>query len=226
MSSFPNFNNMGLQSILRNVIVGGNLSTGDITQILTYFISINLPEPPKPIGVLRNIPRSGITKFVGREETFQNLHTQLQGGNLVAISAIAGMGGVGKTELAIQYAKAYKNVYCGGICWLFAREISIGSQITSFAQSQLGLTIPSGLEKLQEQVDWCWRHWKEGDVLVILDDVVNYAFVEPYLPPEDKRFKVLFTTRQKFGPQEALMTDISDRIYHYLQGRQSKLKLC
>ena len=131
----------------------------------------------------------------------ERLHTQLQQDNLVAISAIEGMGGVGKTELAIQYTQQYKSDYEGGIGWLFAREFNIGTQVVGFAQSQLSLKIPEGLE-LPDQVAFCWRNWREGDVLLVLDDVVNYSRdVKPYLPPSaSNRFKVLMTTRLKFGP--------------------------
>lgn len=155
----------------------------------------------QPAGIPNNVPRSGVAKFIGREVDLERLHTQLQQDNLVAICAVEGMGGVGKTELAIQYTQQYKSDYEGGICWLFAREFNIGTQVVGFARSQLSLKIPEGLE-LVGQVAFCWRNWREGDVLLVLDDVVNYSRdVEPYLPPSaSNRFKVLITTRLKFGP--------------------------
>jgi len=146
-----------------------------------------------------NLPRSGVAKFVGRDTELDQLHTQLQKGELVAISAIAGMGGVGKTELAIQYARAFKAAYPAGICWLLAREMNIGTQIVGYALVQLGLRVPDGIE-LPDQVRFCWRNWPEGNALIVLDDVTKYPDVEPYLPPENPRFKVLLTTRLKFGP--------------------------
>ncbi|MBD1930001.1 hypothetical protein H6F74_27795 [Trichocoleus sp. FACHB-90] len=45
------------QSIFENVQVGGNLTTGDNIQN----ISIYQPEPPKPVGILQNIPYTGAT---------------------------------------------------------------------------------------------------------------------------------------------------------------------
>lgn len=158
-----------------------------------------LQKSLEPEGIPQNIPRSGVAKFVGREDELVTLHEQLERGDLVAISAIAGMGGVGKTELAIQYADQYQQEYQGGVCWVFARDRNMGTEIVSFARSQMRLNIPEGLEKVDEQVSYCWRNWRKGNVLVVLDDVVNYAMVEPYLPPKNARFKVLMTTRLKFG---------------------------
>jgi hypothetical protein len=152
----------------------------------------------QPKETPNNLPRSGVAKFVGRDAELEQLHAQLQKGELVAISAIAGMGGVGKTELAIQYAKAFKAAYPAGVCWLLAREMNIGTQIVGYALVQLGLRVPEGIE-LPDQVRFCWRNWPEGDALILLDDVTNYPEVEPYLPPENPRFKVLLTTRLKFG---------------------------
>jgi NB-ARC domain len=155
----------------------------------------------QPVEIPNNVPRSGVAKFIGREPELEQLHTQLQQGNLVSISAVEGMGGVGKTELAIQYTQKHASHYNGGICWLFAREFNIGTQIVGFAQSQLNLKVPEGLE-LPDQVAFCWRNWRMGDVLLVLDDVVNYPRdVAPYLPPAAfTRFRVVMTTRIKFGP--------------------------
>jgi len=164
----------------------------------------------QPSGVPNNVPRSGVAKFIGREPEIERLHTQLQQGDLVSISAVEGMGGVGKTELAIQYTQRYADVYPGGIAWLFAREFNLGTQVVGFAQSQLNLKIPEGLE-LPDQVAFCWRNWREGKVLLVLDDVVNYSRdVEPYLPPSaSNRFKVVMTTRLTFGPPiQSLSLDV------------------
>ena len=152
-----------------------------------------------PVGTPNNLPRSGVAKFVSRDAELEQLHSQIQKGELVAISAIAGMGGVGKTELAIQYARAFKAAYPAGVCWLLAREMNIGTQIVSYALVELGLRVPDVIE-LPDQVRFCWRNWPEGETLIVLDDVTNYPEVEPYLPPENSRFKVLLTTRLKFGP--------------------------
>ncbi|MGH8000825.1 MAG: hypothetical protein ACREPR_15705, partial [Brasilonema sp.] len=57
----------------------------------------------------------------------------MQQPGVVAISAVSGMGGVGKTELAIQYARQHEADYPGGICWLNARESDLAAEILQFA---------------------------------------------------------------------------------------------
>ena len=132
---------------------------------------------------------------MGRDDELKALHEQLQQGTTVAISAIAGMGGIGKTELAWQYADRQRQTetYRGGICWLEARE-ELGTQIVLFARSCMKLDVPLDRE-IQEQVRWCWQNWDVGDVLIVLDDVQDYQDVEPFLPHYEPRFKVLLTTR-------------------------------
>ncbi|MEH2404478.1 tetratricopeptide repeat protein [Nostoc sp.] len=59
----------------------------------------------------------------------------------------------------------------------------------------MNLEPPEDLELL-EQVKWCWRNWQAGEILVVFDDVQQYADVEPFLPPAGEgRFKVVMTTR-------------------------------
>ncbi|MGD2183211.1 tetratricopeptide repeat protein [Lusitaniella coriacea] len=133
---------------------------------------------------------------MGRDDDLDTLHKTLQQNSSVAISTVTGMGGIGKTELALQYAQRYwEEFYPGGALWLQAREADLGVQILTFARVQMQLN-PSEKEELAEQIDYCWRNWRgEGNVLVILDDVTDYQSVEPYLPPNLPRFKVIVTTR-------------------------------
>ena len=128
----------------------------------------------------------------------ETLHQQLQTTERVAITSVIGMGGVGKTELALQYARHHlkQKTYPGGVCWLERRGVDVGIQIINFARSQLNLN-PSKDDDLQTQVDFCWRNWLQGDVLVIFDYVVDYQDISDFLPPSGSRFKVLITTRQK-----------------------------
>ncbi len=97
--------------------------------------------------------------------------------------------------------------YPGGICWLRARESDIGVQIVQFATTHLGLHLPEDLE-LPERISWCWQHWRQGNTLVVLDDVNNYSHIQKYLPPQPSQFKVLITTRLKLDLASSLFLEV------------------
>jgi tetratricopeptide (TPR) repeat protein len=135
------------------------------------------------------------------------------------------MGGIGKTELALQYAIAQlkQNQYPAGLCWLRARDQEIATQIVTFAQTHFDLLLPDQFE-IDAQVRFCWQKWPEGDALVVLDDVTDYKAIESYLPPSDPRFKLLITTRLQLGssvkdfPVEQLDEDSAIALLESLAG--------
>jgi tetratricopeptide (TPR) repeat protein len=157
-------------------------------------------QPLSAVNLPQNLPRSGVVQFVGRQTKMDELHEKLQQNEHLAITAVKGMGGIGKTELALQYCyQHYKqDTYSGGICWLRSQEQDVGTQIVKFATAQLDLKPPEGLD-LPTQLAYCWRRWREGDVLIVFDNVTKYQDIAPYLPPREPRFKVLLTTRKELG---------------------------
>jgi tetratricopeptide (TPR) repeat protein len=168
---------------------------------------------PQVTGIRQNLPLTGAVKFVGRETELTQLHQFLQilqENQQVVIAAISGMGGVGKTELALQYAIQHQASYVGGICWCDIKSENISSQIVKFARNYLDLNPPKDVD----QLNYCWQRWHEGDVLLVLDDVSEYSQIKPYLPSAS-RFKVLLTSRQSFGasvkqlPVNVLQPDVA-----------------
>jgi tetratricopeptide (TPR) repeat protein len=159
----------------------------------------SIPHTRTTREIHHNIPLSGVVEFVGRETELQNLHQLLQENQQVVIAAIAGMGGVGKTELALQYANLHRVTYQGGICWLSALQ-DVGLQLVQFARNQLQLNPPDDLD-LVGRVQFCLTKWHEGEVLLVIDNVTNYREeVRRYLESVPSRFKQLITTREKLQP--------------------------
>ena len=113
------------------------------------------------------------------------------------------MGGIGKTELALRYALADRDKdsqnrsYKSGICWLNVSDQSnVGTQILDFAKNYLKIQVLEEGE-LEERVKHCWQLWGEEDTLIIFDDVREYNQIKDFLPPQQKRFKVIITTRKQ-----------------------------
>ncbi|OUL32058.1 tetratricopeptide repeat protein [Nostoc sp. 106C] len=183
--------NENLQGIITQ---GGKVIVQDST------FNFGSSQQTSPPNIPNNLIYKGAINFVGRDNELTDIHQKLQQSGKVAISAVAGMGGVGKTELATQYALRHEADYPGGICWLNGRESELAASIVQFYLLYIGQEIPKELGgkllNLQEQVRWCWQHWhpSEGLVLVVLDDVTNLENLRE-VQPTTNRFRVLVTTR-------------------------------
>ncbi|BAT55949.1 putative kinesin light chain [Nostoc sp. NIES-3756] len=169
--------------------VGAYVASGGYVSIGTQII-----EGQKQLTPTKFIP-GGSVHFVGREQELTMLHQNLQRGNYVAIS---GMGGVGKSELATQYARKYQDAY-DGIVWLNDRSSNLGAEVLEYFAS-FGLEIPQELGgrllTLKEQVAWCWSKYPNSTlpILIVFDNVTDLANLREVVPT-DNRFRVLITTR-------------------------------
>jgi tetratricopeptide (TPR) repeat protein len=95
--------------------------------------------------------RSHNPHFVGRELEMQRLHESAGLGCFGVLSAVQGMGGLGKTALAVQYAYAYADFYPGGR-WLVgcANQKTLAAAIQSL-DVDLGITLDEAEKRDEER---------------------------------------------------------------------------
>ena len=136
--------------------------------------------------------------FTGRDSVLQQLHDALAHEHSAIISqsyALSGLGGIGKTQTAIEYAYRYANEYAG-IFWIRAETNE--SIVSSFVAIAELLNLPEKQDKEQDRVITAVTRWltNHSDWLLIFDNVENSELVKSVLPPA-RCGSLLFTSRRQ-----------------------------
>ncbi|TLY48093.1 MAG: hypothetical protein E6K54_03835, partial [Gammaproteobacteria bacterium] len=155
--------------------------------------------------------RDPVADFTGRVKILKDLHeTLLSERKIAVVSAlsalsiaessasaassqsssgsqlsISGLGGVGKTQLALQYAKLYAQDYDHNVLWINAEtKENLSFSFTKLARKlQLETKDRYGQDKnLEEIVEAVYEYFSGQKSLFILDNVEDYREIEIYLP--------------------------------------------
>jgi hypothetical protein len=149
-----------------------------------------------PTSTLWNISYQRNPYFTGREDVISQLHRALHAENRVALShpqGISGLGGIGKTQTALEYAYRYRSDY-NAVFWV--RADSAPSIVSSLVELAHVLQLPERNEKDQELIVQAVLRWLRlyPDWLLIYDSIDDLSIVEPFLPKAGLGH-LLFTTR-------------------------------
>ncbi len=139
--------------------------------------------------------------FLGREEVLTQLRDRLQAGQTIALSqpqAISGLGGVGKTQVALEYAYRHMQNYQA---LLWARADSRDSLVASFLQMADALVLPERDEQNQSAVVAAVKGWlrQHSEWLLILDNADELALLPEFLPAPIRGHLLLTTRAQALG---------------------------
>lgn len=179
----------------------GNINThkvnGDLT-INQTTINNNASSPlqtenPSYFGV-----PSRNNNFTGREALLKDLHKRLHPETeptTIQVQAISGFGGIGKTQIAIEYAHRYyhdQKVY-NCVFWVLAdTKSNLDARFADLAD-KLALLMPQATQqdKMRAVKNWLATH---GNWLLIFDNADEPKFLNN-LMPTNPQGKVLLTSR-------------------------------
>jgi tetratricopeptide (TPR) repeat protein len=149
-----------------------------------------------PAQAVDNLPLASAV-FEGRDVTLLADRLDRSTGTAVIGLVIYGPGGVGKSQLAVHYARRYRQRY--RVAWWImadsAENVELGLAALAARLHPTGTLADAqawALNWLQNNRDW----------LLVLDDVIDLAAVERVLGQLAGRGQILMTTRRNLGNAE------------------------
>ena len=139
--------------------------------------------------------------FVGRAADLRWLAVTLKAGATAAIGQVAaatGLGGIGKTNLATEWAYRYGSFFAGGVFWLsVADPVGVPGEIAACGGPEaLGLYGEADGLSQDEQVALVLRAWQEPiPRLIVLDNCEDEALLAVWRPRIGGGCRVLVTSR-------------------------------
>lgn len=164
--------------------------------------------------------RAATEHFVGRRAQLQALHEHVRLGGVGVLTALHGLGGIGKTELAVFYANEYARSFPAGIWWIDAAPYAdLRAAIGALAEVPgfLSTPVPSGSNAEQRFAQVMHtlhnrsRESREQDtdedcqVLLVLDNVdqpVLFSANQRVHVAQHPWLSILITTRQISEPPD------------------------
>lgn len=205
-------------------VVGGRTATKDLQVTAGKHIIVGVVTAPdsQPWSTARiwvGVPPRN-KNFTGRTEILEQLrHRPAESGPAVLLSkpslprALQGLGGVGKTQVATEYAHRFASDY-DLVCWIRADQTPLVRAALAALAVPLGLPAPSdsGIDLTTRAVlDALRRGEPYSRWLLVFDNADQPEELQPFIPagPGD----VLITSRnQRWGPVvETIPLDVFER---------------
>lgn len=153
-------------------------------------------SPTEPPPIWGNVPPRNIS-FTGRQAMLETLHQRLsQGTTAVLPEALHGMGGVGKSQIAIEYV--YRHMHDYDLIWWIPAErpgqiqqslAELASHVGLPVTSEVNVAVPAVREALR--LGRPYRNW-----LLIFDNAEQLDDVREFFPTNGPG-KILVTSRNQ-----------------------------
>ncbi|VUT25671.1 MAG: photosystem I assembly protein Ycf3 [Candidatus Methanolliviera sp. GoM_asphalt] len=141
-----------------------------------------LDEIRKLMPPIWNVSQHRNPNFTGREGILKALRSGLSSGEPAAWKqAIIGMGGVGKTQLAVEYIYRHKTEY-RVIWWIRSEELA--TMAADYASLAVDLNLPEKEFEDQTEIAKAVKRWLEHNPswLLIFDNAQDPGEIRNYLP--------------------------------------------
>jgi len=191
-----------VNSLNANKIIGVGVVTGGtvIQNIYNENESYTVPSQlTKTIGSTRN--------FIGRTKELKDIETQLKNNNSLLL--INGIGGIGKSSLAMEFLQKHKKEYN------HYGFVTVLGDIKSVLFNQLHVELRlKEYDKIDDNFHEVLRKLRilEGEKLLVIDDVRDIEqqreAIEAVLGLRDSGYRILFTSREEIEGIENYYLDV------------------
>ena len=131
------------------------------------------------------VPNWATLSISSAENTLSTLNSDSTSASSGSQLSINGLGGIGKTQLALRYAELYASDYDYNILWISAEtKENIAYSLNKLA-TRLHIATKdcyNQRKSLEEIVEEIYEYFSDRKSLFIFDNVENYRAIEAYLP--------------------------------------------
>jgi len=188
-----------------------------VTETLTdWFVNILMfiaDEKKFEITANNNLSDLRSVYFTGRKKELDKIDQLFKKGNKDAVSicqTVSGLGGIGKTQLAVQYAHRFCKNYINFIWFVVSESPTTVFNYFRDLANHFSLYVPDDCSP--EDLQGIVRAWLSDNQywLLIFDNLESYDTIKPYLPQKINGRIIITSRNTRIGYGEALELEVFD----------------